>query len=646
MDAYAGVRAYGKGRGGVRGQHLRQVEKEIGRMVRHLIRRQQPDGRWISCFESGTMTDAYMILLMKVCGWENPTLTRRLVKRIISRQDATGTWKLFADEKEGNLSATIDSSVALLYAGAYKPNHPKIRKAREFVLSRGGLDQAGSLTRVMLTLMGHLNWRRHPGMPIRLLLLPRWFPINFYDFVGYTRMHVAPMLIVADRRFSVRLPKRPNLSNWIKKEGKISDVGTISWLEQEVERGLRLDPSGRGGTEKEALRYGEKMMLERIEPDGTLYGYFSTTFLMVFALLALGYPRNHPVIRNALKGLQTFLYPLENGMLHMQEATSTVWDTSLILYALGEAGVKKTAPVFQRGAKYLLSRQHKKLGDWALKNPGVPAGGWGFSDVNTINPDVDDTGSSLRALQGLAQHHPERYGRDWRRGLNWLISMQNRDGGWPAFEKNTDKKWPHLLPFEDGHSVWTDPSSADLTGRAVEFLGSLGWTSNEPIIRRAVDWLIRNQRRDGSWFGRWGVTYIYGTWAALTGLAAVGISPRHPTLERGRRWLLSIQNKDGGWGESCASDTSGEYISLNASTPIQTAWALDALIALHDEPTPEIEAGISCLLRLLRQKDWRTVYPTGAGLAGQFYIHYHSYRYVWPLVTLSHYRKKYGKEER
>ena len=628
-------------------QHLERVNREIGRMVDHLIRRQQADGRWISCFESGTMTDAYMILLMKVCGWENPSLIRRLVKRIVARQDPSGTWKLFADEKEGNLSATIDSSVALLYAGARKPDHPQMRQAREFVLSKGGLEQAGSLTRVMLTLMGHLDWREHPGVPIRLLLLPRWFPINFFDFVGYTRMHVAPILIAADRRFSIRLARRPNLSNWILREGQRSQVKSVGWLEQEVERGLQLSTVGTGSnTAKKALRYGEQFMLERIEPDGTLYGYFSTTFLMVFALLALGYSKHHPIIRKALKGLKAFLYPLGNGMLHMQEATSTVWDTSLILYALGEAGVKKTHPVFQRGAKYLFPRQHTKRGDWALKNPNVPAGGWGFSDINTINPDVDDTGSSLRALQGLAWRYSERYGNSWRRGLNWLLSMQNQDGGWPAFEKNTDKKWPHLLPFEDGHTVWTDPSSADLTGRALEFLGSLGWSVNELPVRRGVNWLIQNQRADGSWFGRWGVIYIYGTWAALTGLSSVGIPPKHPTLERGRQWLLSVQNEDGGWGESCASDTSKAYVPLNASTPVQTAWALDALIALHDRPTPEIEAGMKCLLHLLRQNDWRTQYPTGAGLAGQFYIHYHSYRYIWPLVTLSHYRKKYGKRKK
>lgn len=327
---------------------------------------------------------------------------------------------------------------------------------------------------------------------------------------------------------------------------------------------------------------------------------------------------------------------------HLQETTSTVWDTSLILYALQEAGMKSDHSAIKRGLHYILKRQHTKWGDWAIRNQGVLPGGWGFSDTNTMNPDVDDTAASLRALAPSVrsyQHHDA-----WVRGFQWLLSMQNRDGGWPAFEKNTYKAWLRFLPYKDvGRPVWGDPSTADLTGRTLQFLGTvMGWTTDNPIVRRGWSWLYHHQRCDGSWYGRWGIAYIYGTWAALTGLAAIGIPRHHPTVRKGIRWLLSIQNKDGGWGESCLSDVKRKYIPLKASTPSQTAWALDALISFYDQPTPEIQAGVKCLLRLLEQDGWETTYPTGGGLAGQFYIHYHSYRYVWPLVTLAHYRKKYG----
>jgi sporulenol synthase len=209
-------------------------------------------------------------------------------------------------------------------------------------------------------------------------------------------------------------------------------------------------------------------MLGRLEPDGTLYSYFTTTFLMVCALLALNYPKDHPVLVRAMQGLRAFAYPLAEG-LHLQETTSTVWDTSLITHALLESGVKPDHPAIKRSLRYLLSRQQTKRSDWALKNPGVPAGGWGFSDINTLNPDMDDTSVCLRALTPAACQLGGEYRSAWERGMTWMISMQNQDGGWAAFEKNTDKKWPRwLLPFHDSHTVWTDPSMADLTGRTLE----------------------------------------------------------------------------------------------------------------------------------------------------------------------------------
>lgn len=268
-------------------------------------------------------------------------------------------------------------------------------------------------------------------------------------------------------------------------------------------------------------------------------------------------------------------------------------------------------------------------------------GGWGFSHSNAINPDVDDTSYALRALYQQAAYQYDIYGSAWRAGLEWLVSMQNDDGGWPAFEKNTNKNWPDYLPIPDVKPVWTDPSAADLTGRTIEFLCNYAGVPARTVqVRRGVEWLLKNQRSDGSWFGRWGVAYIYGTWAAVTGLVAAKIDLRHRTIEKAVNWLLAIQNPDGGWGESCRSDQAEQYIPLRFSTPSQTAWALDALIIAGQQEKPAVTRGVEYLLRFEDENGSQASYPTGSGLPGGFYIHYHSYRHVWPLLALSHYMKR------
>jgi sporulenol synthase len=621
-----------------------QVDRAIRRLSAELIQKQGGDGRWSFCFEGGPMTDAYYLLLSRALGIQKDPLARKVAERILNLQTGDGTWKLYPDEREGNVSATLDACLALLYTGIKDPADPSIQKARDFLRSGGAAARAGSLSRAVLTLLGHGRWADFTRLPVEFFLLPMWSPMNFFDFVGYARVHLAPLMIAADRNFSVRLDGFHEIDDWIPPISRslLDRIGPDHFMtREEIAIAISGTASARKELHRQALRRGEQFMLSRIEADGTLYSYFTSTFLMVFALLALGYPSHHPVIRRAFRGISSFAMPLRVGT-HIQMTSSTVWDTALVLYALQEAGCPPGDEAIRKGIGYLLSRQQKRPADWSLKNPRVMPGGWGFSDINTINPDVDDTAYVLRALAGSVRGGA--YRSDWRRGLDWLLSMQNRDGGWPAFEKNTDKTWLKLLPYQEGRHVFSDPSSADLTGRTMHFLGSeLGWTIERPEIRRAWSWLYHHQRTDGSWYGRWGVQYIYGTWAALTGMAAVGVPRSHSAVRKGIRWLLSIQNEDGGWGESCRSDEKRKYVPLGASTPVQTAWALDALIAWHEEPTPEIQKGMECLLGLLEKRDRTWSYPAGAGLAGQFYVYYHSYPYVWPLVTLAHYWKKYGK---
>ncbi|MFM1652317.1 squalene--hopene cyclase [Brevibacillus sp. B_LB10_24] len=617
------------------------VDAAIDRLVSRLQKEQESDGSWRFCFETGTMTDAYAIILLRSLGLAENELISRLAERIARRQGDNGAWRLFPDEKPGNLTATVEAYFALLYAGYRRKTDGNLLAAKRFILSRGGLSNVSFMTRIMLSLTGQLPWMKH-FLPLEIMLLPPFSPVHFFDFSSYARVHIAPIMASYQQKFAVKPTNAPDLADLVT-ERSIAEKHVPAWqiLYDLIRRGARHVPLLPEALNTLGLQAAERFMLERVEPDGTLYSYFSTTFFMIFALLALGYPLHHPVISQAIGGIKGLACQAD-GFPHIQEATSTVWDTALLSYALQTAGVPASAPMIAKANAYLLSRQQRRYGDWAVRNPGVEPGGWGFSDVNTLHPDIDDTTAALRSIRRSAGSDPT-YAASWKKGLDWLLSMQNRDGGWAAFAKNTDLEILRHLPIEGADAAATDPSTADLTGRTLEFLGNYaGMKAENRHIQRAVDWLLRHQQADGSWYGRWGISYIYGTWAAVTGLAAAGLPGDHPAIRKAVAWLLRIQNPDGGWGESCRSDISKKYTPLGASTPSQTAWAVDALIAGGAEPTAELERGIQYLLISLDKRDWTASYPTGAGLPGGLYIHYHSYRYIWPLLALSHYREKYA----
>jgi sporulenol synthase len=625
---------------------LSTVDEEIERLTALLMEQQQQDGSWIYCFENGIVIDAYVIILFRILNVQNEALIQQLHNRILNEQQQGGFWSLYADEKEGNLSASVEAYYALLYSGYSEITDEPIQRAKRYIQSKGGLGKVTSiLTKAILATTGQIKWPLAiSSIPLEVLLFPNYFPINFFEFSGYSRVHLTPMLIMADRRFSIRTTDTPDLSDLTNLREDADEPRSRGY--QEMKDNIQTGLSRLLGTpnyiHEVARNKAEKFILQRIESDGTLYSYASSTILMIFALLALDYEKQHPIITKAIQGL-TEMQCRSGNKTTIQNSPSTVWDTALITYALQEAGISVDHKAINRAASYLISRQQHKTADWSVHNPDTIPGGWGFSNSNTINPDVDDTTAALRAIRSLSVT-PGGYLESWNRGLNWVLSMQNKDGGWPAFEKNTNKEMLTWLAIDGAKSAAIDPSEADLTGRTLEYLGNFAeFDTRYEFIKRGTKWLIQHQEKDGSWYGRWGVCYIYGTWAALTGLQAVGLPASHDTLQKGGKWLLSIQNLDGGWGESCHSDRLLHYVPLGESTPSQTAWALDALIAIQPKPTPAVDQGILRLIASMRENDWKTFYPTGAGLPGNFYSNYHSYRYIWPLLTLSHYRTKYGE---
>ncbi|MDP4084136.1 MAG: squalene--hopene cyclase [Bacillota bacterium] len=619
------------------------VKDGIQWLIHQFRKDQNSDGSWNYPFESGLITDIYTIILLRTLELKDENLVKGLTKRILNKQDTTGAWKLFPDETYGNLSATVEAYYALLYSGYVTPDDSRLQIAKDFIKENGGIEKCNMFTKTMLALTGQYEWPSFSPLPVEFILLPLSFPINFYQISVFGRVNIAPIMIVADKKFSIKTKDSPDLSdllsqrddnNWLFDPQMRSFFST---LKNSIENLIGLPEK----LHLLAIERAKKYMLERIEEDGTLYSYFSSTFLMIFALLSLGYTKNDPVIIKAVDGILSMKTEI-NGIPHIQYTTASVWNTSLISFALQEAGISINDPMVAKANQYLLKKQHNKFGDWVLHNPKSKPGGWGFSNINTMNPDIDDTTASLRSLaRGVNKY--DIYQKAWNRGMTWLLSMQNDDGGWGSFEKNVGNQLLSFFPIEKAEFLLTDPSTTDLTGRTLEFLGHYTTVSkNHESIKQGVKWLIKNQEADGSWYGRWGICYLYGTWGAVTGLIAAGISSYHPSIQKAVTWLTKIQHSDGGWGESCYSDIQKKYAPLGESTLTQTAWALDALIAASTKPTNTIQKGIAFLLHHLETDDWTTDYPKGQGLAGGFYIHYHCYRYLFPLLTLVHYQEKFG----
>ncbi|MCL6517108.1 prenyltransferase/squalene oxidase repeat-containing protein [Alicyclobacillus sp.] len=649
-----------------------------------LLRRQREDGAFDFCCEVNPLPDAMMALCLRCVSGSGgrsaaalapladvtdvgspfgksqvdsrpgavagpsgvDPLMSALCDRLESLQDADGAWRAYPDQPD-NPSATALVCATLLLCGR-PADGPVLRRGLRYLARHGGLDAASHMVKILLATAGQYPWNRLPGEHIDFALLGPGAPLSLYDFSSYARVHMPPFMIL--RHLRHRFPESPHPA-----------------LAPLLAGSSRLPPPRTHFRHTRAIRRCRDWILARLEPNGTLASYVTATVLAVFALQAVGDARDTEVVRRAIAGMKEMVRPVD-GMLHQQVFTSTVWDTALALQALhaasgvlsggiAPAGLRQpghvgpTAPASDaptaascgarphvaadplwRAAQYLVSRQQDRRADWCVRAPGVEPGGWGFSDVNTLYPDVDDTAAALRALYPYRREVQSA----WMRGVRWLIKMQNDDGGWGAFERDAGKRWLERLPINDMGQAMTDPSSADLTGRVLETLASMRIPAHRAIAD-GVRWLERAQRPDGSWRGRWGICFLYGTFAAVAGLAKAGLSRDHPAMRRARSWLCSVQHADGSFGESCQSDEQDAFVD-HAATPTQTAWGLMALLACAGPEAPQTQRAARALVDMADEAGgWAEPYPTGAGIAGQAYIRYHSYPMVWPLMALSRY---------
>jgi squalene-hopene/tetraprenyl-beta-curcumene cyclase len=595
----------------------------------HLLSLQAPAGWWKGELETNVSMDAEDMLLREFLGIREPGSTERSAAWIRSQQRADGSWSNFRDGP-GDVSTTTEAYVALRLAGDV-PGEDHMRAASGFVRDAGGVDRARVFTHIWLAMFGAWSWERVPSLPPEMILLPAWMPLNVYDFACWARQTIVALSIVLANRPCRPLPfaldelhvpggrsVRPALSVY----GR-----TLIALDKALRLyGRRPVRAMREG----ALARAERWIVDRQEADGSWGGIQPPWVYSLIALHLRGYALDHPVIARGLEGLERFT--IDDGMRRLEACQSPVWDTALALIALADAGVAGDHEAVIRAADWLLAEQILGRGDWAVRRPQLEPGGWAFEYANANYPDVDDTAEVVLALRTV--RHPDRtlVADAIERGVRWVEGMQSADGGWAAFDADNSSALVRELPFCDFGEV-TDPPTADVTAHVLEMFGVLG-RADDPAAQRGLRWLLASQEPEGSWFGRWGVNHIYGTGAAIPALIAAGIPPADERVRRAVHWLEAHQNGDGGWGEDPRSYDEPAWIGRGPSTASQTAWALLALDAAG-ERSAAVRRGVNWLTDTQRPDgSWDEPQFTGTGFPSDFYINYHLYRLVFPIMAL------------
>jgi len=614
------------------------IDEAIKRAQDYLLRIQYPEGYWWGELESNVTITAEYLLLTHFLGADAPARWQKIVNYLKNQQLADGSWNIYY-AGPGDLNATIEAYFALKLAGVSK-DEPFMQRAKEFILAKGGVPKARIFTKIWLALFGQYPWEALPVMPPEMMFLPSWFPFNIYEFSSWARATIVPMLIILTKKPIFPLPKQAGLDElYLPKERDYSlpkSPKRLSWrnfflLIDKLFRLYEMFPWKLG--RQRAIKRVERWILEHQEADGSWGGIQPPWVYSLIALKCLGYSLDHPVMAKGLKGFEGFAIETKDTW-RVQSCLSPVWDTALAMIALLDSGIAPDHPALVKAARWLLKEQILTGGDWQVKCRGEP-GGWAFEFENDLYPDTDDTALVMIAL--LRTKLPEEKAKKeaLERGLNWLIAMQSRNGGWGSFDKDNTKHFVTQIPFCDfGETI--DPPSVDVTAHILELLGWLGVA--RPHIRRALDYIKREQEPDGCWFGRWGVNYIYGTGAVLPALKAIGEDMNQDYIQRAANWLVEHQNIDGGWGESCASYEDPDLRGQGPSTASQTAWALLALLAAGQLNT-QVGRGIRYLIET-QQEDgsWLENYFTGTGFPKDFFIKYHLYRNYFPLMALGRYR--------
>jgi squalene-hopene/tetraprenyl-beta-curcumene cyclase len=601
----------------------------------HLLGLQHPGGWWKGELETNVTMDAEDLLLRQFLGIRGEEQTRLAANWIRSQQRVDGTWTNFYGGP-ADLSTTIEAYVALRLAGD-GPEAPHMSLALEFIRDQGGLEKARVFTHMWLALFGEWPWDQVPALPPEVIFLPEWFPLNVYDFACWARQTIVALTVVGAHR-----PVRPlgfpidELKTGAAGPGQ-EPMSTWAGRFRHLDRALQLyerHPPSR--LRRLALARATEWILHRQEADGSWGGIQPPWVYSLIALNLMEFPLDHPVMKAGFEGLDRFTI-VDGDVRRLEACQSPVWDTALSVIALIDAGVPPDHPGMVKATEWLLAEEIRVKGDWAVRRPDLPPGGWAFEFANDTYPDIDDTAEVILALRRLAPGYPDPAGLEAaiERGVRWIVGMQSSDGGWAAFDADNTRALCRELPFCDFGEV-IDPPSADVTAHVVEMLALEGM-AGERAARRGLSWLARSQERDGSWFGRWGANHVYGTGAAIPAAVAAGIPREDPKIRAAVRWLEEHQNIDGGWGEDLRSYDDPAWIGRGASTASQTAWALLALLAAG-ERSEAVDRGVTWLGETqLPGGGWDEPWFTGTGFPGDFYINYHLYRLAFPVSALGRY---------
>jgi squalene-hopene/tetraprenyl-beta-curcumene cyclase len=620
----------------------------LDRATDHLLGLQHAEGWWQGELETNVTMDAEDLLLREFLGLHDEGVISASARWIRYQQRDDGTWANFYGGP-ADLSTTVEAYLALRLDGD-EPDAPHMKLAKDWIVEQGGVEATRVFTRIWLALSGLWSWDDLPVIPPELIYLPSWFPLNIYDWGCWARQTIVALAVVQSFRPSRPLgisidelrtggphgrAPRPRRSADARPLGGLTD-STDPWSRvfTALDKALHHYRPVKS-VRRAALRRCAEWIVARQEQDGCWGGIQPPWVYSLMALNLLGYDLKHPVMAKGLAGLNRYTITEEapaGPVRRLEACQSPVWDTILAMIALGDAGLEPEHPALTRAGRWVLDEEIGGPGDWQVRRPDLAPGGWAFEFDNDNYADTDDTAEVILALRRVAPKDQAAIDR----GLAWLTGMQSKDGGWGAFDADNTRAVINKLPFCDFGAV-IDPPSADVTAHIVEAFAAEGRTDSL-ALRRGVAWLLRAQEPDGSWFGRWGANYLYGTGAVVPALIAAGVKPSKPCIRRAVTWLTEHQNADGGWGEDLRSYDDQAQAGRGASTASQTAWALLALLAAGERNGAAVERGVRWLVQTQRADgSWDEPWFTGTGFPGDFYINYHLYRLAFPVSALGRY---------
>jgi len=639
------------------GGQSESIDEAIRRSQAWLLGRQNlKDGFWVAELETDTTLTSEYLMLRRFLGLVDQERERKAVRYLRSTQLPDGGWPIYHGGPS-EISTSVKAYFALKLSGV-PADEPFMVKAREAILAKGGVVRASVFTKIALALFDQYDWRGIPCMPPEIMLLPKRFYFSIYAISYWSRTVLVPLLIMFEHRPVCRISHEQGIEElFTQPRERIryhevpplkKDRAWFTWhnLFITLDALLRLyDRMPVRRLRERAVRKAADWTLQHVKGSGGIGAIYPAMANSVIALRCLGYELDHPVVVKALSEIEELeVYDVVNDgqglgeTLHLQPCFSPIWDTSLLINALVEAGLPQDHPALLKAGDWLLSRQTTTVGDWKIAAPDAEPGGWYFQFENELYPDVDDTAVVLMALGKLRMPDGAAQRQSIARGYRWVMAMQGSDGGWGAYDKDNNRTVFNLIPFAD-HGALLDPSTADLAGRCLEMLGVLGYDRTHPAAERALEFLRREQEADGSWYGRWGVNYVYGTWSVLVGLRMIGEDMSAPYVRQAVAWLESKQNSDGGWGESCLSYTDPAAAGRGDSTPSQTAWALLAFLSAGVWDSISVVRGVNYLIRHQQQDgSWEEIRQTGTGFPRVLYLRYHLYCQYFPLWALAMYR--------